>query len=493
MIKAGNILIAALRNIWFWAALVALTLASCRDNNNTPDMSPEISRVMLYPAIARSLNVEVITRANITVEETAWNSVLNRFETSSEVYPDFDANGTYISVYPVPTSNNDGVQDDLNRTPGSFRYSSNRWYSSVSATDGLDYNLYAFSPANMPGATNQRFYPGAYSELLGWNTLDSEDPMRATTFNADNVALYFTNLDFITATDPIVNVASAGRHVVKVGDTEHIVIQEAEGNNPAETTPIFTPTLSKGNYSIGKVHKPAQNANDDFYRVWLAMDHLYAKAIIYFGLDESYANLRDIRLTSATIVAPKDTRSLMGDFKYSFAERKLDFGTTKPAIGNGSFNDDLEVKLISDDILDKKYPNDPTNNERLDYVTLPVVPHGGEGDKTNYKEFAWFCFIPQYILPNWAVSPNLDPKFPDLELRVEYDVYSKELGNDGKPVLMRKGQTATNKFTLSTVHREDDYDWQPRQGEQFQIKILVKPTYLYQLGDVDAMFDIQIE
>lgn len=492
MTKAGNILIVALRNMWFWAALVMLTLTSCRDNNNTPDMSPDINRVTLYPAIARSLNVEVITRANINVEETTWNASLNRYETSSEVYPDFDVNGTNISVFPVPTSNNDGVQKDENRTPGSFRYSSNKWHSSVSATDGLDYDLYAFSPANMPGATNQRFYPGAYSELLGWNTLDSEDPRRTTTFNADNVALYFTNLDFITATDPIVNVASAGRHVVKVGDAEHIVIQEAEGNDPAETTPIFTPTLSKGNYSIGKVHKPAQNANDDFYRVWLAMDHLFAKAIIYFGVDESYATLRDIRLKSAEIVAPKANRTLMGNFKYSFAERKLDFGAL-PTIGDGGFTEDLKVNLINDDILDKKYPNDPTKNERWDYVTLPKVLHGDEGDKEKYKEFSWFCFIPQYIIPNGETPPNLDPKFPDLELRVEYDVYSKELGNDGKPVLMRKGQKAVNKFTLSTVHREDDYDWQPRQGEQFQIKILVKPTYLYQLGDVDAMFDIQIE
>ena len=186
MTKAGNILIVALRNMWFWAALVMLTLTSCRDNNNTPDMSPDINRVTLYPAIARSLNVEVITRANINVEETTWNASLNRYETSSEVYPDFDVNGTNISVFPVPTSNNDGVQKDENRTPGSFRYSSNKWHSSVSATDGLDYDLYAFSPANMPGATNQRFYPGAYSELLGWNTLDSEDPRRTTTFNADN-------------------------------------------------------------------------------------------------------------------------------------------------------------------------------------------------------------------------------------------------------------------------------------------------------------------
>ena len=62
---------------------------------------------------------------------------------------------------------------------------------------------------------------------------------------------------------------------------------------------------------IGKVHKPAQNANDDFYRVWLAMDHLFAKAIIYFGVDESYATLRDIRLKSAEIVAPKANRTLM--------------------------------------------------------------------------------------------------------------------------------------------------------------------------------------
>lgn len=479
MTKAGNILIATLRNIWIWAALVLLTLVSCRDEKDVP----EKNRVTLYPAIARSLNVEVTTRANIPVDETTWNESLNKFETTSEVYPDYDVNGAYLSVYPVPTSNETGVQtDDDNRAPGSFRYSSNRWFSSVSATDGLDYNLYAFSPANMPGAKDQKFYPGTESERLGW-TVSATPPA----FDADQVALHFTNLDFITETDPIVNVASAGRHVVIVGDAEHIVIQEAEGNDPAVTTPIFTPTLSKGNYSIGKVHVPNENSTNDFYRVWLAMDHLFAKAIIYFGVDESYSNLRDIRLKNAKIVVPNASRTLMGNFKYSFAERKLDFGTTPTThVGDGDVTEDLKVDLINDDILDKKYPNEPTNNERWDYVTLPEVPHGGEGNKDNYKEFAWFCFIPQHILPNGVT-------FPDLELRVEYDVYSKELGNDGKPVLMRENQTAVNKFKLSTVHREDNYDWQPRQGEQFQIKILVKPTYLYQLGDVDALFDIQIE
>lgn len=436
-------------NIWLWAILIMMAMTSCSDSMDRTETT-----ATLQPAFVNGVQTVISTRATVSVIGTTPGTTYE----SDESLNGF-GDGITIRAYAVPTQA--AAQIDDNRKAGSFRYSSYSWHSSVLATSGLDYNLYAFTPATMPGASNQDF---------NWGLTD---PNENTTFSTDNVALTFNNLDVITDTDPLVSIAAAGKHIYVDNGVEKEVVTPGA---PPVTTTLVTPTLTKGTHSIGKVFLSQADDHLNLYKVWMAMDHLYSKATIYFGVDAKYNTIRTIRLKSAKIVIDKSNRTLTGGHSYSFANSRLVLADNA-AFGQ-SANQDLEIDLIrgttARDILDRD----------VDYVTL-VPPTGAVGNEV-YQEFAWFCFLPQSILPK-DNQGQYTLHCPDAKLKVEYDVYDKE----GNPV--RLNQTAENSFALDSFYREDFIDQTPRPGDHFKIKVLVKPTYLYQLTDDDGKIDLQID
>lgn len=414
MIGRGNIFIATLKQSLVWAALTVLALVSCTDEKDET-----VARATLYPAIISNNEIVINTRAAVTVEN------------SSDTYND-DAldNGTILRVYAAPTNGN----VDL-RAAGSFRLSNGTWRSSVTTQNNAEYDLYAIAPVTLPGATNQTF---------NWGVVNNA-------FNADAAALTFSGLDILTTTDPMASIAAAGRPALLNSDAEEV---EKVGDNYQVIANPTVPTITKGDFNIGTVNTDVENTSGTYptyHKVWMAMNHLYAKATISFRVDAKYDSKRDIRIKSARIVAAQGT--LSGSHSYSFVNGlTLDPGAA--FTGNS-----LSIDLLTG-------PTAKENREEgKDYATLT----------TTYQEYAWFCFLPKAYVP--------DTPYPDVKLVVSYDVY------DNYDHEVRLNQNVENAFSLSQIIRDDEAVITPKAGDHFKIKVIIKPTYLGQLIDEDASND----
>lgn len=416
MTVRDNICKAALRYVWIWVACVTLALVSC-----TKDSIKDYAEtgVTLYPAIAGSIETVIDTRAAFPVQGTT-----NRYDDA------LITEGSVFRVYAVPTEQD---KQDFS-AGGSFRYSNGSWRSSVTVENGLNYNIYAFTPVTLPGAISQTFSNGI-------SQVDEHH-----VFNSNSVEVTFTGLDLITTTDPMVCVAAAGRPATLNSDGQEIDAQN-------QVIDVVVPTVTKGNFNIGEV-----NANPDenkFHKVWLAMDHLYAKVTVSFCIDAEYHLTRDIRIKEARIMVSNG--SLSGNHTYSFANG-LSFDS------NASYSSkELAIDLLTG----------PTANEnrdpQKDYATLTE----------EYKEYAWFCFLPQSYLPDLE-------GYPMAQLEVTYDVY------DRSDHVVRLNQTASNSFPLTRFKRTDDALITPGAADHFKVKVKVKPTYMYQLIDDDADITLEI-
>ena len=206
----------------------------------------------------------------------------------------------------------------------------------------------------------------------------------------------------------------------------------------------------------------------------MALDHLLAKATVSFCVDSKYAEIRDIRLKEAKLVIDASERSFRGNHSYSFKDGFIP--DPNASFGNISQNneDDLEIYLLGGD--DEVGPFD----EGKDYATLT----------TSYQEFSSFCFLPVSYLPDDEddQTPQLD--YPDVTLKVKYDVYKKDPDNE-TPV--RLTQEAQNSFSLSSFTIGAGNPMTPKAGDHFRIKVKVKPTYLYQMHDDDGQIELSIE
>lgn len=445
MTVKDNTFIAGLRHAWVWVVLAMITLASCRDAKEDRIEA----NVTLYPAIARNMETVIDTRATVTVTGATEGTTYEDNPTLNGL-----ADGITIMAYATPTES--GYLTAEHQLAGTFRYSGNRWSSSVTATTNHNYNLYAITPTTLPGATNLTF---------NWGVANSS-------FSANTVALTFSGLDLVTFSDPMISIAATGKHVVIDNGVEKEVVTEATQSQPAVLRNLTAPTLTKGSYSLGKVIMPIAGDETEMFKVWMAMDHLYAKATVYISVDAKYNNVRTIRLKSAKIVFDKGERHISGNHSYSFATSTLNFASGAQ-IGAGSEDRDLEIDLMRGTTAVDNFDDDPN------YVIL-TPPEGEVVGEEVYKDFAWFCFLPQSSLPQGET-------FPDARLVVQYDVYDKE------EHLVRADQTAQNIISLSEFYREDFVDYIPKPGDHVKIKILVKPSFLYKLIDDDATMELEIQ
>ena len=428
--RAGNIYNTAHRIIGFIALTVLFMLASCRDDNYSMDSN----RVTLEPAVSTGIENVISTRAAVSV--------------SGSDYRYDDANvqeNTVILVYAVPTNN-----DTDDRTYGTFRYRTGKWRSSVTANEGNSYNLYAISPGTFCGAT------------FNWGLSDPNDN---TTFSLDNVALTFNGLDVITSDDPMVNIAAAGKYTKLDNGVEKQVNSESSALEP-----LVDPTLTKGSYSIGQVKKPAEvNPPKDFYRVWMAMDHLYARATMSFCIDATYNEIRHIQINSAKVVVDKNKRSLTsptGSITYSYKN-----GLQLPNDATfGSGSEDLVVDLLTGK------SSTAIADEEQDIFTLT----------TTYKEYGWISILP-------VTYTGMPDGFPDAKLVVNYDVLCQDMNDPTQWKVVRDNQTVENKISLTRFKKDDLTTVDPKPGDHFKIKIKIKTTYLYQLADDDAKLELIIE
>lgn len=336
--------------------------------------------------------------------------VQNRMETVVQTralpgYHIFDQEGQYLVAYAIAFTNNHANRaSDKDVRGRSFTYMGNNvWRSSLEVEKNLNYNVYAHSPL-----------PGAHIDTLVYES-------------DNNTYLQFTGLSIITQTDPLISTEAAG---------------DSTG---------FEPSFTAHKFQIGNISSVSGQSGTTKTKVYLRMDHLYAKATLLFSIDSTYNTLRTIRIKSVSITT-QENGTLQGQHSISFTGWTADgeISLKQPYAYGGS---PITLNLMSNAPTDL-YDTDDNQNS-LGYVTLT----------TTDKEFGWFCFLPSIK--------------PECNMSVTYDVVDRK-GN------VLSTRTATNSGMLSGITSA-------AHGKNYKIHVIVRPTYIYQLSDDDVEFELDIE
>ena len=387
--------------------------------------------IVLVPSIAQGIETVIETRAEVSVSGTQ-----GRYD--DNLMP----NGTLLRVFAAPAKPSQGDYNQEYRTAGSFRYSNDRWHSSVSAkNDQVDYYLYAITPAFLPGVTESD------DQIFNWGMVNG-----GTGFNPDSAKLAINSISVITDSDPMVNIAASGR-----GATIDGTGTEVNPDGTALTTPPVNPPLTKGSFGVGMISGTgvaSDNGLTKIHKVWMAMDHLYAKVTLWFCIDANYPYT--IRIKDAKILTQHSILTGNDKHIYSFKDGlKLD--KDSHFAGNPDSISLLTGPTAATDVFD---------SHEVDYATLTP----------EYKKYAWFCFLPA------SYVPGLD--YPSSWIKVIYDVCDR----NGDWV---RSDTVQNNFPLTEFFRDDELSITPQPNDHFNVKVKIRPTYLYQLSD-DAPLELEI-
>ena len=245
-----------------------------------------------------------------------------------------------------------------------------------------------------------------------------------------DATLTFDGLDIITTNDPLVCIATSGKVL------------------PANPDPSAYPELTDGKFGIGVI--PTTVVEGTSLKAFMAFNHLYSKATLSFRIDETYSLIREVRIKDIKIKVNNGT--LTGSHVYGFGTQVLDLDNAATTVGT----DPAEINLY----------DGPT------HTASPAQ----EGDEfialtTSLVEFGYYYFLPL-------------TETPPMYLEVTYDIY------DLKGNCVRQNQTAKNSNLFAAISNNGG---KPAAGTNYNIKILVKPTYLYQLSDDDLDLGLTIE
>ena len=381
--------------------VAATVLLSCSREEN-PQLEGDL--VTLYPIMSNEIETQIATRAQAS-DYIEYSGHRQNIYAHAVAYDgdshlsDYDASGWFL-----PDLSNEG-----------------KWFSRVNVHSGKAYRLYCYT--SMP--------------------VNEESLPTFTYNNSSNVTLTFSGFDIITTIDPLVSTASTGKLLC---DDQYLTPQPASSHYP-QLTDDPNGDFAFGKFSIGTVTSGEINGHAATTKVFLALDHLFAKATISFKVNDNYNNIRTIKIKEATISTTQGLFS--GTHTYSFADRKFNLDQ------NGTYS----AKNLSIDLVGADAPSVTVNDLKRDENGWVVL------DNTA-TELAWFCFLPRDGLP-------------PLDLYVKYNVYDKE-GN-----LIRENETATNANLINISN--------PLKGSNYNITVNIKPSYLYQLSDDDAKIELTLE
>ena len=384
----------------FFAVIVLL---SCSREENS---QLEGDLVTLYPIMSNEIETQVTTRAGAESAENyiAYSGHRQNIYAEAVAYDganrasQFDASGWFL-----PDLENEG-----------------KWFSRVNVHSGKTYYLYCYT--SMPV---------------------NDESLPTFTYNgSSDVTLTFTGFDIITTIDPLVSTASAGKLLC---DDEDLTLPKEKHYPQLSNDPDSV--FAFGKFNIGTVTSGSYQGHPATTKVFLALDHLFAKATISFKVEDKYNNIRTIKIKEATISTTQGLFS--GTHTYSFVDREFKLDR------NGTYS----TKNLSIDLVGADAPSVTVDTLKRDENGWVVL------DNTA-TEFAWFCFLPR-------------DAFPPLDLTVKYNVYDKE-GH-----LIRENQTATNANLIKISS--------PEKGKNYNITVNIKPSYLYQLSDDDAKIELTLE
>ena len=379
--------------------LAAVILASCSHEEII-----EGDTITLYPYFTNEIETTVTTRAaadeyapytghrqNIYAEAVCYNGNQHDYQ--------YDASGWFL-----PDEDNPG-----------------RWFSRVDVHSGHSYYLYCYT--SMP--------------------VDEGSLPTFTYTSRSDVKLTFSGFDIITTIDPLVSTASTGKELCS-----NEYLQPDPSSHYPQLSDNASDPFTFGKFDIGTVKSTTYQGYPASTKVFLALDHLFAKATFSFKVDDDYNSIRTIKLIEAAITTNRGL--FTGSHTYSFADRVF----TLDQSGDYSSRN-LRIDLVSDG------PSITVDPAKVDSGMIVL--------DNSATELGWFCFL-----------PNPDRDFPQLTLTVKYNVYDKS----GR--LVRKNATATNANILKKINN-------PKKGENYKITVNVIPSYLYQLSDDDVKVELSVE
>ena len=372
------------------------------------ELSRSLTAILTVAALALvSCRNEEPDGMKVTLYPVVMSNVETVIETRALVgdYSELNTVGSTIKANAVAFSAGDARAAEDYDANGTFTKAETDWTSNVEVTDDFYYNVYTYSPASFPAATVAFDYASGTPKLT------------------------FTDLAAITGSDPLMGIAAAGG-----------------------TLAGTAPELTKGSYATGKIS--INNAENDNARtrVWLAMDHLYARATVLFKVDADYNSIRTVKVKSATVSIEHGT--LAGTSTYTYAKGSDD------AVISWNSATSYTGDAVSVEIVGDNTPAASFDSEENQVITLDE----------DAKEVGWFCMLPKIK--------------PVLTLTVTYDVYDKA------GTLVRENQVVTNNRLLRKLVWPDGVSI---VGNNYLITVKLNPTYLYQLSDGDAALEIVIE
>lgn len=333
---------------------------------------------------------------------------------------------TIINAYAVNTVEKDQEHKDEELISGYFsKKKSNtvsqgapEWYSSLEVKGGESYNIY-----------------GLGVEGIG----QVSDPTYTTT----TLSTTIQNVNIATQIDPTIAVATAKN----------------------------AGSLMEGEYLYENVTTTGDNTD----KVYMAMQHLYSQASLYFKIDNDYNTLRTIEITGISI-----SSMVKSGLSIGFEAGQM------PSVQWSALSAESNDNYYSFD-LPHNMPMVVEGVQTLTDIDYPVVL-----SNDSYIPAGAFRFAP---LLKTADGKQYIP----VTITVTYNVYRYELDNQNHPItadthLIRESVTATNSNLLTFVDPQRNINrTAPAAGYNYPIRITVKPTYLYVLADDDADFKLELE
>lgn len=333
----------------------------------------------------------------------------------NKLYPT-PINKTYTTIGAFLAQDSKSSYDAL---AGFFQWKDqNSWTTTVGIKPG-DFYIFGYMPSNV-GSVSARI------DKLEAGDVDYS--LSSPVKWSDGAKMTISNLSTVTPADVCVVVGV--KKAPETFDPDHP--ENWQIDNPTNVVPF----LKQGQYAYHGTEK-------DNY-VYLLLDHLYTNVNMELSVEEKYAELRTIVLTSVFMKTP--VRETVD------AVITLTNSPTKP-ISNIGFT----------------APTGGTPTKAQIFPALPeyqqVVAVENHGEPTS---------IPGYFAPGLTTQ--------DFEFEFHYDVYDK--AHPGDPTnypyggnCVRKNCVAINKWALPGTGVQN--------GKSFKVTATIRPTYLFQLSEPD--------
>lgn len=334
----------------------------------------------------------------------------------------------YNKLYPTPINKTyttigaflaQDTKNSYESLAGFFQWKdANSWSTTVGIRPG-EFYIFGYMPSNV-GSVSARIdkleagdVDYALSSPVSW---------------ADGAKMTISNLSTVTPADVCVVVG----------------VKKADVPDPKPDPWVPSPI---DNANVVRELKQGQYAyhgteNDNY--VYLLLDHLYTNVNMELSVEEKYAELRTIVLTSVFMKTP--VRETVN------AVITLTNSPTKPI---------KDIQFTA-----------PTGDQPTKAQIFPALPEYQQVVSSNAAEPT---SIPGYFAPGMTTQ--------SFEFEFHYDVYDKEgedLSDPENPIFgncVRKNCVAINKWTLPGTGVQN--------GKSFKVTATIRPTYLYMLSDPD--------